>query len=210
MCRPSWISRLLLLVWHLPHPHPRSTILQTKSTVVWFTFFSNTWKRPKGSLEERLSSWSIKEIQGYYQNMPKTSLPLPSYFHQWLWGEVLSRRCNCGRKKRPEADFSCIKDVPLSKRKSLWALSEAVNTMSRSNLQHALRDGKIKTQNSQMRPHLTLGNRLHRIDFVLNQIDKDKMMNNFKQCIHIDKKLFYLTKTSQKFYLLLEEEAPHH
>ena len=130
--------------------------------------------------------------------------------HRYLTtGDVASlRRDNCGRRKLPDDWFERIRSVPKRQRKNLRSLSEA-SGISRGTLHRAVKDGVIKVKNSSVSPFLTPTNRLQRISFVLSNVDKDGMMNDFYQYIHIDEKWFYIAKEQQRYYLLPDEDTPY-
>ena len=123
-------------------------------------------------------------------------------------GDIMSRRSNCGPKRRSIDDLDFIRSIPKKKRQTLRALSEETN-IPIATLHRYFQDGDLRRKNSSISPYLTPTNRLHRIDFVLNHIDKNGMMNDFNSFVHVDEKWFYLTEENQRYYLLPDEEVPY-
>lgn len=61
---------------------------------------------------------------------------------------------------------------------------------------------------------LTNKNKRSRVEFYLSMLDKNGRPNNpyfvnMDNIIHIDEKLFYLTKKSETYYFVADEEEPH-
>jgi hypothetical protein len=76
-------------------------------------------------------------------------------------------------------------------------------------LYNRLQEGKIKRKKSRIKPTLTPIAKLRRIQFVLDFIDERGTFNDMKQYVHIDEKMFQLTKAYESYYMLPDEEVPH-
>ncbi|OMO51810.1 Transposase, Tc1-like protein [Corchorus olitorius] len=118
---------------------------------------------------------------------------------------------NCGRK-RVELDLALFKDIPLRKRTSLAALACAIN-MSKTTLFRIFKAGGFRRHSSSIKPLLKDGNKRTRLQFCLSMLEErslphEPIFQGMYNVIHIDEKWFYLTKQSQKYYLLPDEEDP--
>ncbi|KAI3928371.1 hypothetical protein MKW98_023972 [Papaver atlanticum] len=110
-------------------------------------------------------------------------------------------------------DLELIKSIPLRRRTSMRSLACLLN-LSTSTIHRRIRDGNLKPHSSTLRPDLTDDNKKERVEFCLKMITEG--MNVFRNPsfidmydrIHIDEKWFYITKTSQKYYLHAEEDEP--
>lgn len=73
--------------------------------------------------------------------------------------------------------------------------------------------GTIRRHSNSIKPLLTDKNMKNRVEFCLSMLDEYSPPNNPKfivmeDIIHIDEKWFYLTKKSENYYLLVDEEEP--
>ncbi|KAL3334207.1 hypothetical protein AABB24_030785 [Solanum stoloniferum] len=80
-----------------------------------------------------------------------------------------------------------------------------------------VKEGAIRPHTSAMKPHLTEENKKVRLRFCLSKIDQSTLHSNFMfidmfNYVHIGEKWFYLSKKSERYYLLPEEEEsnPYH
>jgi len=117
---------------------------------------------------------------------------------------------NCGRK-RIEIDPNQIREVPLSKRRTIRSLAWALNTNPTS-VFRLLKKGIIRRHSNSIKPFLKEENKRSRLEFCLSMLEgipHDPMFNSMHNIIHIDEKWFYLTKKSENYYLLSDEDEPH-
>ncbi|XP_057809009.1 uncharacterized protein LOC131023483 [Salvia miltiorrhiza] len=101
----------------------------------------------------------------------------------------------------------------LHKRGTIRRLATGINC-SKSTVGRWISKGLIRAHSSAIRPDLTAPNKLLRLRFSLEQIEYDRICNvlkfkNMHNVVHIDEKLFYITKANHKFYLTPEETDPH-
>ncbi|KAJ0028852.1 hypothetical protein Pint_35022 [Pistacia integerrima] len=125
---------------------------------------------------------------------------------------VSSRKAlNCGRK-RLEIDVSQFRNIPLRRRTSLRSLS-AVTNLSVTTLFRRLKEGSIRRHSSAIKPLLNVENMKARIRFCLSMIEHGNNPSclrfvTMENIIHVDEKWFYMTKQSEKYYLLADEDEP--
>jgi hypothetical protein len=117
---------------------------------------------------------------------------------------------NCGRK-RIEIDPNQIREVPLRKRRTIRSLAWALNTNPTS-VFRLLKKGIIRRHSNSIKPFLKEENKRSRMEFCLSMLEgipHDPMFKSMHNIIHIDEKWFYLTKKSENYYLLPDEDEPH-
>ncbi|XP_050207586.1 uncharacterized protein LOC126657009 [Mercurialis annua] len=118
---------------------------------------------------------------------------------------------NCGRK-RIEIDLEQIRSIPLHKRTSLESLACSIN-VSKTRVFSLLKSGVIRRHSNAIKPFLKEENMRVRLQFCISMLDdssipRDPIFKEMYNVIHIDEKWFYMTKKSEKYYLLAEEENP--
>uniref|UniRef100_A0A0A9CWW4 Transposase n=1 Tax=Arundo donax TaxID=35708 RepID=A0A0A9CWW4_ARUDO len=88
----------------------------------------------------------------------------------------------------------------------------AILHISKKKLLRYMRQGLIKRHSSSIKPHLTDENKKVRLQWCLGMLDQDSMPNDpkFKGLfdVFIDEKWFYLTRKSERYYLLADENEP--
>ncbi|KAL7158342.1 hypothetical protein ABFS83_02G136600 [Erythranthe nasuta] len=127
--------------------------------------------------------------------------------------DVSHRRVsNCGQK-RIQIDCDQIRGVPLHRRTTLESLARYLNT-SKSTLFRRLKSGDIRRHSNAIKPYLKEENKRSRLQFCLSMLEgdytqHDPLFSGMYNIIHIDEKWFNLTKKSEHYYLLPDEEDPH-
>ncbi|XP_050229431.1 uncharacterized protein LOC126678580 [Mercurialis annua] len=117
---------------------------------------------------------------------------------------------NCGRKK-VEIDLELIRSVPLHKRTSLESLACSIN-MSKNRVFNLLKSGAIRRHSNAIKPFLKEENMRARLQFCISMLNEssiphDPIFKGMYNIIHIDEKWFYMTKKSEKYYLLTVEDV---
>ncbi|KAK9742440.1 hypothetical protein RND81_03G173200 [Saponaria officinalis] len=125
-----------------------------------------------------------------------------------------------GAKPSLNIDLEKVRNIPLSNRTNLDGLSLKLGCTV-SALQRLIKKGKIRSHTSATKPFLTQENMIARIKFmnarikfVLSKIQPQTFHENLVfqpmyESIHIDETWFYMTKASERYYLLPDEEEPH-
>ncbi|XP_031124382.1 uncharacterized protein LOC116027098 [Ipomoea triloba] len=119
---------------------------------------------------------------------------------------------NVGRKRiaiNPED----VARIPLNRRTTIRSMASALS-MSKTSLHRRVKEGSLKSHSNATKPMLTEENRKVRLQFCISMIDSSSSHNNpsfidMYDCVHIDEKWFFLSRTSQKYYLLPEEDKPY-
>ncbi|PNX75296.1 mariner transposase [Trifolium pratense] len=118
---------------------------------------------------------------------------------------------NVGRK-RIQVDFNRLRDIPMRKRTSIRSTSSAMN-MSKSTLHRYLKMGVLRKHSNAVKPFLREENKKSRLQFCISMLDASSLPHDptflgMYNIIHIDEKWFQMTKKSQNYYLLPDEEDP--
>ncbi|KAL4174427.1 hypothetical protein KRP22_006365 [Phytophthora ramorum] len=72
-----------------------------------------------------------------------------------------------------------------------------------------LKQGKLRSHTSVVKPMLSETNKLQRLQFFLSHICHESMLyDNMLNTVHVDEKIFYITQHTHRFLLLPGEEAP--
>ncbi|KAJ1261104.1 hypothetical protein BS78_09G002700 [Paspalum vaginatum] len=125
---------------------------------------------------------------------------------------VSNKRRKCGRKEIP-VDLSVLRSVPFKDRTTIEDVC-AILHISKSKLLRLKRKGLIRRHSNSIKPYLTEANKIARLQWSVDMIDPSSMPDNpmFKglfDVIYIDEKWFYLTRKSEGYYVLSDEEVPH-
>ncbi|XP_074315028.1 uncharacterized protein LOC141651206 [Silene latifolia] len=117
-----------------------------------------------------------------------------------------------GSKKRVIIDLEMVRHIPLHKRTSVRSLACAMN-LHPSTVHRLVQKGKIRSHSSALKPSLTEKNMKERMQWVLDKISWSSLHDNMTfldmyYVVHIDEKWFFMTRCSQKYYLLPDEMEP--
>ncbi|XP_074378409.1 uncharacterized protein LOC141719949 [Apium graveolens] len=110
-------------------------------------------------------------------------------------------------------DLEKVRSIHLHLRTNVRTLACQLGA-SKSKVHRLIQKGKIKSHSNALKPFLTPSNMEARVNFVLKHIEsstlhiKPTYIDMFS-IVHIDEKWFYMTRTSQKCYLLPDEQEPH-
>ncbi|KAH6804494.1 hypothetical protein C2S51_032741 [Perilla frutescens var. frutescens] len=115
-------------------------------------------------------------------------------------------------QKKVELSLEEIKNIPLCRRTNIRSFSRELG-MPRSTLHRRIKEGNIRPHSNAIKPYLSDVNKKARLEFCLSMVDhgtnapKSTFFSMHDQ-IHIDEKWFYMSNTSEKFYLHSEENEP--
>jgi phosphoribosyl-AMP cyclohydrolase len=128
-----------------------------------------------------------------------------------VYADVSHKRSNCGCKRK-EIDFNKIREIPLRKRTDVRTLSCAMN-VSKSTLHRYIKLGVIRRHSNAIKPSLNEEHKRARLQFCISMLDgaslpHDPIFSGLYNIIYIDEKWFYMTKKSENYYLLHDEEEP--
>jgi hypothetical protein len=124
---------------------------------------------------------------------------------------VVGRKKGSGRKKKWNIDeiHAAMKEVPFSSRRTLAALSNAIN-VPRSTLHDYMRQGRIKRGTTAVKPMLTAANMQARIDYFASFVDPScRLFSHLLDIVHVDEKWFYMTELTTTYYHAPDEELPY-
>ncbi|KAF7123388.1 hypothetical protein RHSIM_Rhsim12G0027300 [Rhododendron simsii] len=122
------------------------------------------------------------------------------------------KRGRAGRKRR-QIDWNKVKEIPRHRRTNIRSLSEAMK-VPKSTLHPRIKEGKIRPHSNALKPYLSDEHKIARLHFCLsmlepNSLQTQPMFKDLYNYVHIDEKWFYMTKESERYYLLPEEDQPH-
>ncbi|KAL7087657.1 hypothetical protein ACP275_13G081300 [Erythranthe tilingii] len=105
-----------------------------------------------------------------------------------------------------------FRGIPLHRRTTLESLACSLN-MAKSTLFRRLKSRELRRHSNAIKPFLTEENKRSRLQFCLSMLEGDSIHHDpifrgMYNIIHIDEKWFQLTKKSEHYYLLPEEEDP--
>ncbi|KAK9740430.1 hypothetical protein RND81_03G034600 [Saponaria officinalis] len=118
-----------------------------------------------------------------------------------------------GSKQRVIIDLEQVRTIPLHQRTSVRSLACAMN-LNPSTVPRLVQKGKIRSHSNAIKPQLTEKNKHERMQWVLNHMSGINTNGRISfeemyDVVHIDEKWFYMTRLSQKYYLLPDEQEPH-
>lgn len=127
--------------------------------------------------------------------------------------DVSSKLARRSSQKRRQIDWNKIVEIHLNRRTNIRSLSEAMK-VPKSTLHKRIKEGMIRPHSNALKPYLSEENKIARLHFCISMLEPRNLQTQpiFKDMhnyVHIDEKWFYMTKASQKYYLLPEEEQPH-
>ncbi|VFQ99233.1 unnamed protein product [Cuscuta campestris] len=110
-------------------------------------------------------------------------------------------------------DAQAIAETPLRNRTTIRSLAAAIGK-PKSTVHEWIKKGMLRSHSNAIKPYLTDDNKVARLRFCLNQVEPDSMslqprFNSFHNVLHIDEKWFFMSKTSQRFYVLPDEVDPY-
>ncbi|XP_059663713.1 uncharacterized protein LOC132309419 [Cornus florida] len=123
--------------------------------------------------------------------------------------DVSSKKHNRVGRKRVQVDLNKVSEIPLRQRTNIQSLSFAMQ-VAKSILHRRIKEGLIRPHSNALKPSLTEENKKARLLFCLSMLEQCSLHNrptfcNMLNYVHIDEKWFYMSKESEKYYLLPEE-----
>jgi hypothetical protein len=120
-----------------------------------------------------------------------------------------------GKRCKPPIPFDeqRYKNIPKAQKTSIYAVASAMN-VSKSTVWRWKERNIIRKHTNAIKPLLNDQNKLDRLIFCLCSIavkeeGRTFTFSDMSNVVHIDEKLFYLTRTTQNYYLTPQEQEPH-
>ncbi|XP_026415839.1 uncharacterized protein LOC113311209 [Papaver somniferum] len=114
-----------------------------------------------------------------------------------------------GRKKI-QIDLEMMSLIPFGRRTNIRSTTKAFG-MSKTTVWRRIKDGSIKAHSNAIKPGFSLKTRIARLKHCLEMLDESvspAVFSGMYDRIHIDEKWFYMSKTTQKYYLHPMEAPP--
>ncbi|VFQ73407.1 unnamed protein product [Cuscuta campestris] len=142
-----------------------------------------------------------------------TSQPHNKQLEQGAAIDVSNKIAGNSVRKRAVTDLKVVADTPLRKRTNLRALAAAIGK-PKSTVHEWVKRGMLRSHSNAIKPYLTDANKITRLRFCLDHVDPYNMgsmpkFKTFNNVLHIDEEWFFMSKTSQRFYLLPDEADPY-
>lgn len=170
----------------------------------------------ESSINSKMAKGKREEAVIFFNSSKRTiSRIWAAAMKQKQQGEVIALKNGKKNKraKRVHIDLELIKSLDLHRRTTQRSLAFGVKC-SQSTVGKWVKGGLIRTHTSPLRPDLTDANKMLRVQFSLEALELDTLMNTLKfksmhNTVHIDEKWFYMTKGMQRYYLTPDEIDPH-
>ncbi|MCL7025149.1 hypothetical protein MKW94_025220 [Papaver nudicaule] len=153
---------------------------------------------PKATQQFSVSQATIKRIWKQGKECEEKNLPV----------NVSSRIPTRVGLTIKEFDWSKIPEIPLRRLTNIRSLAKALN-IPKSTVHRQIKKGKIRKHTNAIKPAFTTEIKKARLEFCLEKIQENLVFEGMYNVIHIDEKWFYMTKTTENYYLHPEEEDPH-
>ncbi|XP_057775471.1 uncharacterized protein LOC130994446 [Salvia miltiorrhiza] len=116
-------------------------------------------------------------------------------------------------KDRKKLDVEKVKSLSILERSTIRKMAVKLG-VSKSLLGQWIKKKELRPHTSAIKPQLTDVNKIARMKFCLSNVVYDGAMSRYSyqsmhNVVHIDEKWFYMTKTSDRYYLLPEETDPY-
>ncbi|KAL6582466.1 hypothetical protein OROMI_006480 [Orobanche minor] len=149
----------------------------------------------------KVSRQSIRSIWIIAEEQIRSGIPI----------QIPNLRKN-SRKKRRDLDVQLLLSAKKSERCTIRSLGESIGVSSTTAWKW-VKSGEIRAYSNAIKPALTEKCKIERLKFCLDAITENNMekwdFKSMKHVIHIDEKWFYLSKTTDKYYLHKDEENPY-
>ncbi|XP_074362072.1 uncharacterized protein LOC141702269 [Apium graveolens] len=118
-----------------------------------------------------------------------------------------------GKINKFAIDLEKVTSIPLHLRTNIRTLSCQLGA-SKSVVHRLVQRGKIRSHSNALKPFLTAINMEARVNYVLKSLESSTLYTNptydgMYCSVHIDEKWFYMTRATQRYYLLPSKPLPH-
>ncbi|GMI77351.1 hypothetical protein HRI_001404400 [Hibiscus trionum] len=169
---------------------------------------NNNGKLPKGSIHQIAAMFlvSTKTVSRLWNKVKRSVeqgivVDVGSLYHRRTF-----------TKRMVSLNMDRILEIPLRRRTNIRSMAKALD-MSKSTLHRRIREGLIKPHTNAIKPYLTDANKRVRLQFCLSMLQPGTLTTSplfidMFNIVHIDEKWFYLSKTSERYYLHPHEVEP--
>ncbi|XP_042006025.1 uncharacterized protein LOC121754786 [Salvia splendens] len=163
---------------------------------------------PRGSFTEAAKRFGIHK---------RTSLRIWKVSKQQMdRGEPVimrSRASGYQHKDKLMLDEEKFRNLSMLERSTIRKVASKME-VSKSTIGRFIKSRQLKPHTSAIKPTLTEANKLARMKWCLSHIqltlEEGKLLyHSMHNIVHIDEKWFYMTKTSDRYYLLPDEDVPY-
>ncbi|KAK9727222.1 hypothetical protein RND81_05G266600 [Saponaria officinalis] len=180
-----------------------------KDSMVHFILANSKKGEPElGIIGDAAAKWGVsRKTAGKWWGRAKEKMALGEPIH------LPSHKMGNTNKPRVIINKEAIKAIPKKKRDNMGKLSKQLG-IGYGTIQRWVKSGSLKKHTNALHPSLTDANKFQRLIFSLNStfLDSGDLNVKFKDMsnhVHIDEKWFYLTKTTDTYYILPEEDDPY-
>ncbi|XP_042003836.1 uncharacterized protein LOC121752814 [Salvia splendens] len=124
-----------------------------------------------------------------------------------------SRASGYQHKDKLMLDEEKFRNLSMLERSTIRKVASKME-VSKSTIGRFIKSRQLKPHTSAIKPTLTEANKLARMKWCLSHIqatlEEGKLLyHSMHNIVHIDEKLFYMTKTSDRYYLLPDKDMPY-
>ncbi|KAK9705788.1 hypothetical protein RND81_07G081800 [Saponaria officinalis] len=126
---------------------------------------------------------------------------------------INSDRKFTGGQPKLNIDLEKVRSIPVRERGSIRKLAIKMN-LHPSTVGRLIRKGALRSHTNAIKPLLTNANKVARIKWCLgkivgNSLNNGQVFKDMYNVVHLDEKWFFMTNTTEKYYLLPDEMEPH-
>ncbi|KAK9672664.1 hypothetical protein RND81_12G115600 [Saponaria officinalis] len=187
---------------------PNLTTDQKDSIAHFLLVNSSNGIPSKGMISEATTKWNVtrKTILVWWKRA-KTKIKDGDMIH------LPSARLGNINATRVFINKAKVMSLPKKNQASMDKLAKKLD-VGYGTIQRWVKSGQLKRHSSPLHPKLTDANKIKRLIFSLSSTYVDMNLNVIKfkdmsQQVHIDEKWFYITKTTESYYILPEEEESY-
>ncbi|KAF7147220.1 hypothetical protein RHSIM_Rhsim03G0157600 [Rhododendron simsii] len=168
------------------------------------------------SASGKLKRGCLKEVAAMYSVDPRTVRQIVqkanSCIAKGLTVDVSPNLRGRVGRKRVQLDLNKIAALPYSQRTNIRSIAEALE-VPRTTIHRRVKDGVMRPHTNPLKPCLSEEGKRARLQFCLSMLEPSSLQSqptfkNMYNYVHIDEKWFFMTKESERYYLLPHENEP--
>ncbi|KAH7857582.1 hypothetical protein Vadar_014262 [Vaccinium darrowii] len=115
-------------------------------------------------------------------------------------------------RKRVQLDINAISALKFTEGTNIRSIAEAIH-MPKTTLHRRVKDGVLRPHTNALKPLLSEEGKRARLRFCISMLEPSSLQSqptfkNMYNYVHIDEKWFFMTKESERYYLLPNENEP--